>query len=736
MSTSSSAPLAPSEERQSVRRMAIIGGRLEDNNRAIYREMRRLAAGKILIFPTASSEPVEVGEETQAAFASHGFIAEVAPVYLENARQSAHDPNIIERVNEIGSIFFTGGDQSNILHTLLQEGRETPLLRAIKSAFSRGGLLAGSSAGAAIMSKAMILGGTSFESVTHGITDDPDEPGLLIGEGLGFFPHGLVDQHFIKRGRLARLVVAMAHAKQKRGFGIDENTALIVEGDVARVCGEYGVFFVDARRSDIDATAGSYNNIRISYLDDGDAINLKSYTMAAGESKRRVRKSEIAYRAPIRSQRNAFGAYAIYDLMARLVLGDQSTYASDSLYALDPKSGVGARVEVDRVKRSSRCLIATPTDGLRMSAINFKASIRKQAFDDAMLAQWEMRSARSFGMDLNERSRMILLGSSPIYFDEAGQRELVELIGEGPVGVFAAASAEARRTAEDHVDFFKRNGVDAIDLGVTIDNVEYAEKNPDLLNKIASMRSIFLCGGNQIRLVETLLHRGEESAVLRAIASAYAHGAALIASSGAVSALSGVMIAGGTSYEALRYGVASDLGHQGLVIQEGVGLFAPGIADQNIMTARRLGRLVVACAEENEQFGVGVCEESAVVAAKSGQELLAVGRYGFVTIETDPTDKDTASSRFMAKNVKLNMYGPGDSVNLHSQHVERNADAAQTKEVFDRLLEDLMREGADLDALEKSGRDPAARHAVKIRLSREGDLAATIDVECAREEKD
>ena len=71
------------------------------------------------------------------------------------------------------------------------------------------------------------------------------------------------------------------------------------------------------------------------------------------------------------------------------------------------------------------------------------------------------------------------------------------------------------------------------------------------------MRGILLCGGNQIRLVETLLHRGEESAVLRAIARAHAEGAALIAASGAASALSGVMIAGGSSYEALRYGVSS-----------------------------------------------------------------------------------------------------------------------------------------------------------------------------------
>ena len=105
--------------------------------------------------------------------------------------------------------------------------------------------------------------------------------------------------------------------------------------------------------------------------------------------------------------------------------------------------------------------------------------------------------------------------------------------------------------------------------------------------------------------LRNLLHRGEESAVLRAIARAHARGAVLIAASGAASALSGVMIAGGSSYDALRYGVSSDTGHRGLVMQEGIGLFGGGIVDQNLIGGNRLGRLVVACAEESERFGIG-----------------------------------------------------------------------------------------------------------------------------------
>jgi cyanophycinase len=718
-------------------KLAIIGGRLEDDNRQIYREMRRLSQGRVLIFPTASSDPMEVGEETRAAFQMHGFEVDVAPLWTANAAQAAFDPAILAQVEAAGSFYFTGGDQALIRDALVIDGAETPVLAAMRASLGRGGMLAGSSAGAAMMSRQMILGGTSFEAIAHGVTTDPTEAGIILGPGMGFFEHGLIDQHFIKRGRLARLVVAMAHGGEKYGFGIDENTALVVEGASARVSGEYGVFFIDLTKAKLDPTNHIFDAIRLSYLDDGDSIDLRTLKIKPGEAKRRVRKSEYAYRAAARSSRNAFGAYALYDLVARIVLGDPGVYRNDGLNSVDVRSGVAARVDIARVRGASRCLIATPEEGLRMTAVNLRASLSSARIAPSVGLEQTLRgNARTFGMDLNERSRIILLGSSPIYVGPQVQEELIGLI-DGPVGIFAAASAEARRTAEEHIQFFQRHGVSAIDLGVTIDTVDYAAKDTAALDRIAGMKNIFLCGGNQIRLVETLLHRGEESAVLQAIATAYAHGAALIASSGAASALAGVMIAGGTTSEALRFGVASDTSHQGLVMQEGVGLFASGITDQNMISGKRLGRLVVACVENNERFGIGVCEESAVVAVKSGLELKAAGRYGFIQVETDPVKTAPVGDRFIARGIRLRMFGPGDRVNLNTGKIERkSACGAVAKEAFDRLLEDLTRECVELVAAERSGRDPSARHAVKVRIERDDDLTAFLDLECAREEHD
>jgi cyanophycinase len=696
-------------------RLAIVGGRLEDSNVAVYAEMHRLSGGRILIFPTASAEPEAVAVESVQAFRSHGFEAEAAPLTAADPA-AAHDPALAERIAACGSVYFTGGDQAKIVATLAPDGTPTPVLRAIQAALAAGGLLAGSSAGAAMMSHPTILGGGSLESVAHGVTDDPEQPGLLIGPGLGFFPFGMIDQHFIKRGRLGRLLVAMAAAGVTRGFGIDENTALLVEGASARVCGEYGVIVVQT-------AVHGLRDFRLSYLDDGDSIDLATLTPAPGVAKRRVRPNEIAYRAPTRSRRNAFGAYTLYDLMARLVLGD-AAYTTDRAEAFDARTGVNVTLELERQPRSRR-LIATPESGLRMTALDFRCSVTSERLSATRIADRMGRPARTFGMTPNPEARIVLLGSSPLTGTPAMLAPALALAGDGPVGVLAAASADAPRTAAEHVALLAQHGVRAIDLGVTIDTVEYAALDPEFLEGIAALRAILLCGGNQIRLVETLLHRGEESALLRAIARAHAAGTALIAASGAASALSGVMIAGGSSHEALRFGVSSDTGHRGLVIQEGVGLFGGGIVDQNLIAANRLGRLVVACAEESERFGIGVFEDGAVIASHAGTRLEAAGA-GFVLVEIDPLALVLQSDSFVANGIRLTVLGPGDTADLASGRITHQAPDEAAAPLLARLVADVARDGLPVDVGTVRG--------LQVRVREAAGPTAVLDLECARDE--
>ena len=672
-------------------RLAVIGGRLEDDNAAIYAELHRMSGGRILVFPTASGEPREVGEEQVEVFRGHGFDSEMVELTTETADWMPWDQPTLDKVADFGSVYFTGGDQALIVAALAPGGAETPLLGAIRAAQGAGGLVSGSSAGAAMMSEPMILGGTSLEAMVHGVTEDPVQPGLLMGKGLGFFPFGMVDQHFIKRGRLGRMVVAMRAAGVPVGFGVDENTALLVEGGVGRVCGEYGMIVIDGRRA--DKAAGDFVGLRLSYLDHGDAIDLGRLRPLPHADKRRVRAGDIAYRAPGNSRRNVFGAYAIYDLMTRLVLGDPSCYTADRGEAFDARSGVNVKVELERVRGASACLIAKPESGLRMTATQFRCSLRTETLSATRVADRIGRRVRSFGMAPADEASIVLLGSSPLGDGGGAMLSAIrDRLGPGPVGIFAAASSEPRRTAREHVKALSQLGIEAVDLQVSIDTIDYADQNEELLEKIAGLRAILLCGGNQIRLVETLLHRGEESAVLAAIARAHALGASLIAASGAASALSSVMIAGGTSREALRYGVTSDLGHPGLVVQEGIGLFAGGIIDQNLISSGRLGRLVVACAEENERFGIGVCEESAVISTHAGLRLEARGRHGFVLVDVDAGGLSLQGDNFVATGVKLALLAPGDSADLETGVIHRQG-SGLSNDLLGEMAADLLRAG-------------------------------------------
>ncbi|MCV6597904.1 MAG: cyanophycinase [Mangrovicoccus sp.] len=714
------------------RKLVIIGGRLEDDNTALYAEMHRLSGGKILVFPTASSEPEAVGEETRAAFADHGFEVAVAAVYGPNAVARAHDPHILAQIAEYGSVFFTGGDQSEIFAALAPGGQDTPALQAIRAMHDAGGLLAGSSAGAAMMSQPMILGGTSLEAVVHGVTEDPEQPGMLMGEGLGFFAFGIVDQHFIKRGRLARMVVALEHSGLPFGLGVDENTGLVVEGAAARVCGEYGVILVHAPEirtySGTEGTPTSQREFKLSYLDHGDSIDLRNLRLMAGAEKRKTTKADMAYRAPIRSRRNAFGAYALYDLLARLVLGDSRVYRSDKLEAYDARSGTKVELQLSRIGRSSRGLIATPESGLRMSAYNFSCRLVTEHLPATQSKDRVGRQIRTFGMRPRDDARIMLLGSSPLRAGPELSAALQAVAGTGPVGIVAAASAEPREVALDHIALFRDLGIEAVDLGVTIDTVDYANHDDHLLESIFDLSAVFLCGGNQIRLVETLLHRGEESALLRALGNAHANGMPLIAASGAASALSGVMIAGGSTYEALRFGVASDVGHQGLAIQEGVGLFGGGIVDQNLINSRRLGRLIVACAEESERFGLGIFEDSAVTATFAGTQLMAGGRQGCVVLEIDPMLVNLHVDRFVANGIRLTALGPGDQFNLKNSAVARHGDTAVPAQILQSLMLDMAREAGQ----EEPGETPGV-HGSRVVIRENHGASMLIDLECPRE---
>jgi cyanophycinase len=405
-----------------------------------------------------------------------------------------------------------------------------------------------------------------------------------------------------------------------------------------------------------------------------------------------VTRRDITYNAPARSLRNVFGAYTLYDLVARLVLGDPEAYPADRARAIEPKAGCATSVEISR--EGGRAAAYVPGDGrdFRMTAVDFRASMQTRQLNAAQLAE-NRRAAlsRDYGVEPGKQARVMMLGSAPI---ACGSPLLAELASrcEGPVGVLAAASAEPRATAQDYIVALHGHGVEATDLRVTIDNVDRRMREEALIEQIAALRTIVLTGGNQIRLVDSLLYRGEVTPLLTAIARARAGGAMIVGVSGAASALSGFMIGGGTSYEALRHGVAADMGRRGLVIQEGLGFFGAAIVDQKLSSSRRLGRLAVACAEEGARFGLGLLEDSGVVANCDNTQLTAIGARGAVLVEIDPLKTELAGDDFIAPGIKLCFAGPGDVIDMAAGTITRLAPATDSAAALDALVAELIEE--------------------------------------------
>ncbi len=257
-----------------------IGGALKPDNHEVWSRLVELAGGKgarYIVIATASEDPVKSAAAIVKALNAHGARAEALPVPARSngaGDSAAADAALIAKVKASRGVYFAGGAQARIVDTLAEaDGSPTPLLAAIRELFARGGVVAGSSAGAAIMSSTMFR-------------DPPDNLTILqaglkagrdIDRGLGFVgPDLFVDQHFIKRGRLGRMLPLMVQAGYRLGLGVEENSAAIVRGSDVEIIGARGALFADLTEAVHDDSLGAFNirAARISLLETGDRIDL------------------------------------------------------------------------------------------------------------------------------------------------------------------------------------------------------------------------------------------------------------------------------------------------------------------------------------------------------------------------------------------------------------------------------------------------------------------------------
>lgn len=284
--------------------LLIVGGGMRDQDGAILSRLRAQMpdpGGRVAIIPAASGEASVAISELTEKLAAVGIAPEnVSAVHIAMIDDelssgvdegswagNASDLAEIAKIAAADAIWFTGGDQLRTFRLLVNpDGSDTPMLAAIRTRLAAGAVVAGTSAGAAIMGSGMIVCGTPDIAATGQLSrnpadcDVPDEQPvpLVLGKGLGFLKGAVIDQHFSQRNRWVRLLRATACAggDVRYGFGIDEDSALLIrlESGRAEILGAGGVARAMVGKSGA-CKSFAFDRLTLSYKRAGHKFSIK-----------------------------------------------------------------------------------------------------------------------------------------------------------------------------------------------------------------------------------------------------------------------------------------------------------------------------------------------------------------------------------------------------------------------------------------------------------------------------
>ena len=252
--------------------------RISFREKGVLRHVLNEAKGvesKVVVIPTASRIPDEVGQNYISAFKKLG--CENVIVLPISRKNHSENQDFIRHVRDADCILFTGGNQSRIETKI----RNSSLHRIVMDRFENEPLVvAGTSAGAMAMASEMIAGGTSSGALLKGA--------VKMRSGLGLFPDVIIDTHFIKRGRFGRLFEALARFPDKVGIGLADDTGLIIKNlNEGQVIGSGMVLLMDPS----GLTHNSYDllktnmpvsvaGMKVHILANGDRIKLDTREIA------------------------------------------------------------------------------------------------------------------------------------------------------------------------------------------------------------------------------------------------------------------------------------------------------------------------------------------------------------------------------------------------------------------------------------------------------------------------
>jgi cyanophycinase len=205
--------------------IAIGGGHSNPNIiEAFFRSIKDISDASVVVMTVAANDVDGMSAVYNTMFRKHN-VKHVSMIDIAS-REDANDKAALKKIEYADAIYFTGGDQLNI--TSLFGG--SPLDNLLHEKVRQGVVIAGTSAGAAMMASSMIKDGGSDRSPAVG--------GVETSSGLDLIRDTVIDTHFAQRGRYGRLLTALAHHPHILCIGIDESTAIVVKRKRFKVVGE------------------------------------------------------------------------------------------------------------------------------------------------------------------------------------------------------------------------------------------------------------------------------------------------------------------------------------------------------------------------------------------------------------------------------------------------------------------------------------------------------------------
>jgi cyanophycinase len=217
------------------------GGRIPDGLRDKFMTLAGGKSARLVIIPTASQSADRKEEEKGYLEAWLKYSPARLTLLHTRSRDKANDAEFIRPIAEATAVWLGGGDQVDLVAAY----RGTAVEREFKALLKRGGVIGGTSAGAAVMSDVMIEGGN---------------PKADVGHGFGFITNAVIDQHFLRRSRVNRLLGVLAVRPNLIGIGIDEGTAFVLQGDRWSVVGRSYVIACEGGKDDKPCRIESFSD--------------------------------------------------------------------------------------------------------------------------------------------------------------------------------------------------------------------------------------------------------------------------------------------------------------------------------------------------------------------------------------------------------------------------------------------------------------------------------------------